>query len=81
MKTINIVSVLLLSFGFAAQARNEPPKFTISTVAGNGVAGYSGGGGPATSAALKGPRCLSLDAQGSLYIGIKTGTLASGETK
>jgi sugar lactone lactonase YvrE len=40
----------------------------ITTVAGNGTAGYTGDGGQATAAELSGPLALSLDAAGNLYI-------------
>lgn len=40
----------------------------ISTVAGNGVAGYSGDGGLATQAQLKAPHSITLDHNGNLYI-------------
>ena len=40
----------------------------ISTVAGNGTAGYSGDGGPATSAMLYFPTAVSVDGSGNLYI-------------
>ncbi len=41
----------------------------ISAIAGNNVAGYSGDGGPATTAELKQPFAVSVDASGNLYIG------------
>jgi uncharacterized protein (TIGR03437 family) len=48
--------------------RRIGPSGVISTVAGNGVAGYSGDGGPATAASLAYPEGpMALDAAGNLY--------------
>ncbi len=41
---------------------------TITTVAGNGNAGFSGDGGPATSASLLSPMGVAVDSVGNLYI-------------
>ena len=40
----------------------------ITTVAGNGIAGFGGDGGPATSASLNAPSGVALDAAGNLLI-------------
>jgi uncharacterized protein (TIGR03437 family) len=41
---------------------------TITTIAGNGVAGFSGDGGPATSASLRTPLGMAMDGLGNLYV-------------
>jgi sugar lactone lactonase YvrE len=44
------------------------PDGMMSVVAGNGMAGFSGDGGPATSASLKTPQAVAVDSAGNLYI-------------
>src|SRR5271157_575443 len=50
------------------RVRKVSPGGTITTVAGNGTAGYTGDGGPATSAELNHPQFVALDSVGNLYI-------------
>ncbi|MGH9850324.1 MAG: SMP-30/gluconolactonase/LRE family protein, partial [Blastocatellia bacterium] len=49
--------------------RKITPNGAITTVAGSGVRGYGGDGGPATSAKLNAPTFVALDRSGNLYIG------------
>ena len=67
------VGVKLDAFGnlFIADFKNQRIRKVgtngiITTVAGNGEAGYAGDGGPATNARLNGPVGLALDATGNL---------------
>jgi len=43
-------------------------QYTISTIAGNGTAGYSGDGGAPTSAQLSSPDGIAFDSSGNMYI-------------
>jgi sugar lactone lactonase YvrE len=51
-----------------SRVRKVTPEGIISTVAGTAVSGYSGDGGPASNAQLRGPAGLALDSSGNLYI-------------
>jgi sugar lactone lactonase YvrE len=48
--------------------RVDPLTGTIATVAGTGVPGFSGDGGPATEAQLNGPAALAVDTTGGLLV-------------
>lgn len=50
------------------RVRRVSPEGSIATVAGSGIAGYSGDAGPATLAQLDNPCGLAVGAGGSLYI-------------
>ena len=49
--------------------RMVTPDGIITTVAGNGAAGFSGDGGPAANASLNSPLVVVSDFSGTLYIG------------
>ena len=44
------------------------PDGTITTVAGNGMYGYSGDGGPATSARINNPLGIAVNGSGNVYV-------------
>ena len=50
--------------GLSATAQTAQAPATITTVAGNGVDGQSGDGGPATSAAIDHPRGIAVTPDG-----------------
>jgi uncharacterized protein (TIGR03437 family) len=51
-----------------ARVRKVAANGTITTLAGTGVAGFAGDGGPATSAQLNLPYGLAVDATGAVYV-------------
>jgi hypothetical protein len=55
-------------FAEGASIRKVSTNGTITTVAGTGVRGFSGDGGPATAARLDGPEGVATDGLGNLYI-------------
>ena len=46
----------------------DPKTNTLKRVAGTGKSGFTGNGGPALEATLSGPKCLSLDAAGNVFL-------------
>ncbi|NJL05674.1 MAG: hypothetical protein HC911_12380 [Chloroflexaceae bacterium] len=59
---------LYIADTFNNRIRRVAPDGSITTVAGNGSAGFGGDGGQATSAYLYNPRGVAVDSDGSLYI-------------
>lgn len=57
-----LISLTILLVGASVYSQN------INTFAGNGIIGYSGDGGPATSARVHGPFGVTHDNNGNLYI-------------
>jgi sugar lactone lactonase YvrE len=70
------------------RVRKVSPDGAITTVAGTGVAGYSGDNGPATQATINSPTGVAVDSAGNLYIAdngngyirvvTRDGTMATG---
>jgi sugar lactone lactonase YvrE len=59
---------LFIADTYNNRIRKVTPDGIISTVAGNGASGFSGDGGPATSARLNYPSSVAVDAAGNLFI-------------
>ena len=57
-----------LADGRNSRIRKISPDGSVATIAGNGIAAYSGDGGPATSASLAYPTALAVDAAGRVYV-------------
>ena len=59
---------IYIADSYDSRVRRVSPGGIITTVAGDGTQGYSGDGGPATSARLSSPCGVAVDALGDLYI-------------
>jgi sugar lactone lactonase YvrE len=65
---VDSMSDLFIADNQNAVIRKVGPTGIITTVAGNGVAGYSGDGGSATAAELNDPRGVAVAPNGDIYI-------------
>lgn len=61
-------NLYIADYGNSAIRKIAPNGGTITTVAGNGTAGYFGDGGAATAAQLNYPYDVAVDSSGNLYI-------------
>ena len=61
-------NLFIADFGSHRVRRVDAATGVITTVAGDGTYGFSGDGGPATSARLRSPTGVAVDASGNLFI-------------
>jgi sugar lactone lactonase YvrE len=61
-------NVLIAELKHSTIRRVDAATQTIATVAGNGIAGFSGDGGPAVNAQLNRPEGVAVDRSGAIYI-------------
>lgn len=66
---LSVSLMVLTGCGGPATTSTSTPPAVITTVAGTGVIGNAGDGGPATSARLYDPTCVAENAAGDLFIG------------
>jgi hypothetical protein len=66
-------NLYIADFGTDRVRRVSAATGIITTVAGNGTAGSTGDGGPATAARIDGPVAVAVDAAGNLYIATYSG--------
>ena len=59
---------LFIADPYNCRVRKVSPNGIITTIAGNGTQGYSGDGGPATSAQLNRPVGVAVDGTGNVYV-------------
>ena len=59
---------LYIADTFNNVVRKVTASGAISTIAGNGTAGFGGDGGAATAAQLNGPQGIAVDASGNIYV-------------
>jgi RHS repeat-associated protein len=66
--SVDATGNLYVGDAYNNRVRKVDTNGIITTVAGNGIKGYAGDGGPATQAQLNYPYGVALDASGSLYV-------------
>ncbi len=59
---------LYIADTFNNRVRKVTPSGTISTIAGTGISGYTGDGGPATAATLFIPQAVAINSSGKVFV-------------
>ena len=72
MRPVYLILIGLALGGFIhpshlAWAQSPAPSGTVITIAGNGVGGFTGDGGPANAASISGPYGSAIGPDGTLY--------------
>jgi sugar lactone lactonase YvrE len=65
---LDVAGNLYIADALNNRIRKVAPNGTITTFAGTGLTGYTGDGGPATSATLNRPEAVAVDTQSNVYI-------------
>src|SRR5262245_27583906 len=65
---VDVAGNLYIAYNGNHSIRRVWPNGIITTIAGNGTAGFSGDAGPAVSAQLHSPKALAVDSRGNLFI-------------
>jgi sugar lactone lactonase YvrE len=66
--TLDVRGNIIFTDGGNQRVREISPQGIISTIAGTGMAGYTGDGGPALDATFNDPFCVAIDKRGNIYI-------------
>ncbi len=66
--TVDAAGNIYLADMNQARVRKVDPSGMIATVAGTGMGGWSGDGGPATEARISTPAGIAVDAEGNLFV-------------
>ncbi len=66
--TVDASSNIYFTQGVGSVVRKISNTRIITTVAGNGTGGFSGDGGPATSAEMYNPQGVAIDSYGNIYV-------------
>jgi uncharacterized protein (TIGR03437 family) len=65
---VDMLGTLYIADRFNNRIRRVAPDGTVTTIAGDGVGGFAGDGGPAARARLNSPTGVAVDARGNVFV-------------